>query len=226
MHIHRAALAAALVVAGLGFPAAAAAHGGPHLYQSVIKGIEPPEAGRGVEVRMIDFDSQVEVINRSGKTVTVAGYEGEPYARIVSSGPVYLNARSPSMAPSNDRLGKTRPTGNEDAAAPPNWIKVGEGGRFRWFDRRTQFRKTGLPAAVTDETRRTLVWSWQIPIRVGRSPAEIRGDLIWLGRRPFPTGIFLVILFSTAACGLFGAWALKRMREQDQDAEPDEGGPA
>ncbi|MCO5316579.1 MAG: hypothetical protein M9938_10550 [Solirubrobacterales bacterium] len=211
---------AALLVAGLVLPATAMAHGGPHLYESVVMGVEPPIPG--VEVRMIDFDSQVELTNRSGRTVVVEGYEGEPYARIESGGKVYLNARSPSMAPSNDRLGRTRPTGAEDPDAAPNWILVGSGGRFRWFDRRTQYRRKGLPEAVSDETARTRVWRWQIPLTIGQSPAVVEGELFWLGRRQFPTGVFLVILFSTAGCGLFGAWALRRMREAPDPEEPDD----
>lgn len=209
----RATLAVALAVAGLALPAGAGAHGGPHLYISVIQGIEPPETGRGIEVRMIDYDSQIEVENRSGETVTVIGYQGEPYARIESRGSVYLNARSPSLAPSNDRLGRTPPTGEEDATAPPNWIRVGDDGTFRWFDRRSHYRRRGLPPAVTDETKRTLLWSYRIPIRVGETPAAIRGDLYWLGRRKFPTGVLIVILLSTAGCALFGLWAIRRMRE-------------
>lgn len=218
---------AALLLAGPVLPRGAAAHGGPHLYETVITGIQPPAAGRGIEVRIIDFDSQVELTNRSGRTVVIEGYEHEPYARIESAGPVFINARSPSMAPSNDRLGKTPPTGHEDASAPPNWIRVGSDGTFRWFDRRVHYRKKGLPAAVTDETRRTLVWKWQIPFTAGRSPAVINGDLFWLGRRKFPTGVFLFILFSTAGCGLFGAWAIRRSR-QDDEAAPSSGpdGPA
>lgn len=202
------------MLGALVFPAGAAAHGEPHLYESVITGIQPAGAAAGVTARIIDFDSQVELTNRSGKTVLVEGYEGEPYARIESGGAVFLNARSPSMAPSNDRLGRTPPTGNEDADAPPNWIRVGNEGKFAWFDRRAHYRRKGLPEVVTDEAVRTLVWSWSIPITVGHRPAAVEGDLYWLGRRPFPTGVFLVILLLTAAGGLFGAWAIRRVREE------------
>lgn len=210
----------ALFIAALCWPAGAGAHGEPHLYESIVQGIQPPTAAAGIEVRMIDFDSQVELTNRSDETVIVEGYEGEPYLRIDANGSVFLNAKSPSMAPSNDRMGKTEPTGDEDAKATPNWIRVAHDGSFRWFDRRTQYRKAGVPKVVTDEAARTLVWRWQIPMSVGDQAATINGELFWLGRRPFPTGVLLVILLATAGCGLFGAWALRRMREESED--PDE----
>lgn len=202
------------------FPGGASAHGEAHLYQSVIRGIEPAGPASGVTARIIDFDSQIELANHSGKTVTVEGYEGEPYARIEPDGAVLLNAHSPSMAPSNDRLGRTPPTGDEDADAPPNWIQVADDGRFAWFDRRIQYRRKGLPEVVNDEAVRTRVRSWSIPITVGHQSVAVKGDLYWLGRRPFPTGVFLAILLLTAAGGLFGAWAIRRMREEDGETGP------
>lgn len=53
----------------------------------------------------------------------------------------------------------------------------------------------------------------------------IEGELYWTGDNGFPTGIFLALLIGTGACGLFGAWALKRMREpDDEEKDPEETG--
>lgn len=207
------------MTAVLALPGEAAAHGEPHLYESVIRGIQPAAAAAGIEVRILDYDSQIKLTNRSGQRVEVEGYEGEPYARLDPDGHVFLNARSPSMAPSNDRLGKTRPTGDEDADARPNWIRVAVDGSFAWFDRRIHYRKKGVPPIVTDEAARTLIRDWEVPITVGGRPAAVEGGLYWLGRRPFPTGLFLFLLFSTAAGALFGAWSIKRMRESGREAD-------
>lgn len=214
------AAATALALGAAAMPGEARGHGEPHLYESVIEGTRPAAAARGVEVRIIDHDSQVKLTNRSGKTVVIEGYEGEPYVRLDRDGRVFLNARSPSMAPSNDRLGRTAPTGREDADARPNWIRVGDGGSFTWFDRRTHYRRKGLPSVVTDESERTLLWRWRIPFTVGKASARVEGSLFWLGRRPFPTGLFLFLLLSTAGGALFGAWAIRRMREATPDEAP------
>jgi len=201
----------------------ALAHGGAHLYESVVAGITPPQLAAGIEVRMIDYDRQMELVNHSGKTVIVEGYWGEPYARLESSGAVYLNAMSPSMAPSNDRMGLTRPNGNEDASAPPHWVQVGDNGEYRWFDRRTQYRKEGMPPAVNNEEQRTRLWSYLIPIRVGDQAAAIKGALYWTGRKPFPTGILIFLLLSTAGCALLGAWTVRRLRRRDEAGDgPDD----
>ncbi len=214
------ALLVALVVLVAGDERRAAAHDGSHAFASVVDGITPSPLGAGIDVRMLDADEQLELVNRSGHTVVVEGYEGEPYARITSDGPVFVNVMSPSMAPSNDRLGRTRPNGNEDASAPPRWVRVGDGGRYRWFDRRTHYRRQGVPSAVTDREERTKLWDYRIPITVGTEAAEIRGTLYWVGIASFPTALFVVMLVATAACLLFGAWVLKRLRSGDEEGTP------
>lgn len=195
--------------------APAQAHDEGHAFESSISGLEPARLGVGIELRMLDHDSQVELTNESGKTVIVMGYEGEPYARLESAGPVFLNVRSPALPLNNDRWGRTAPTGSEDAAAPPRWVQVGDHGKLAWFDRRTQFRGSGTPPTVTDPSSRQKLWSYRIPLLVGAERAEIRGTLYWTGRRPFPIAVFLVLLIATAACALFGAWVLKRLNTAD-----------
>ncbi len=172
---------------------------------------------------MLDHDAQVELTNRSGRRVIIKGYEGEPYARVESDGPVYLNLRSPSRPLSNDRFGLTLPTGQEDATAPPRWSLVGEDGRLAWYDRRAQYRRRGVPAAVDDTAKRTQIRDYRIPLLVGGEPARIEGSLYWTGKKGFPTGPFLALLVVTGLCGLFGGWALKRMRsagDEDPRGEP------
>ena len=193
----------------------AQAHDERHAFESSISSLEPARLGVGIQVRVLDHDSQVELTNASGRTVIVIGYEGEPYARVESAGPVFLNVRSPALPLSNDRWGRTPPTGSEDAAAPPRWVRVGDRGKLSWFDRRAQFRGSGTPARVTDPASRQKLWDYRIPLLVGDERAEIRGTLYWTGRRPFPIAVFLVLLIATAACALFGAWVLKRLNAAD-----------
>ena len=190
----------------------AAAHEGSHFFESVVDGITPSRLAAGIDVRMIDADARLELTNRSGSTVVVRGYAGEPYARIASEGLVEVNVLSPSMAPSNDRLGRTPPSGNEDASAPPRWVRVGDGGRYSWYDRRTHYRGAGTPAAVSDRERRTSLWDYRVPITVGGEDASITGTLYWVGVSSFPTGLFVGMLIATAGCLLFGAWVLTRAR--------------
>ncbi len=194
----------------------ARAHGGSHSFESVVEGIAPAELADGIEVRVLDSDEQLELVNRSGRAVIVEGYDGEPYARVESAGPVYLNVRSPALHVNNDRWGATEPSRAADASAPPEWVQVGDGGRLAWFDRRIQYREQGTPAAVADPSARTKLWSYEVPITVGDRPAAIRGTLYWTGRKPFPTELLVVVLVVTGGGALLGAWMLKRLRRTER----------
>lgn len=207
-----ACLAGALTVAALLAVPTAQAHDSGHDFESIISGVMPVHLGAGIELRVVDYDEQIELVNESGETVIVMGYDGEPYARVESAGSVSLNLRSPALAPNNDRWGRTEPTGSEDAAAPPHWAKVGDSGRLTWFDRRSHYRRSGVPPQVADTAARQKLRDYRIPLKVGDEPAEIRGSLYWAGRRPFPVTAFVALLIGTAGVGLFGAWTLKRLR--------------
>ncbi len=216
----RCAAALALAIVGMTIGArSAVAHDGSHAYESVVEGITPPRLATGIDVRMIDDDEQLEVTNRSGETVTVRGYWDEPYARIESAGPVFINVLSPSMALSHDRLGRTPPNGDEDAAAAPRWVRVGDGGRHRWFDRRTHYREAGTPPAVADRGKRTKLWDYRVPITVGREEAVITGSLFWVGTGSVPTVPLVILLLATAGCLLLGAHVLKGFRKGEDDAD-------
>ncbi len=193
-------------------PAGASAHEGRHAFESVIAGPFPERLATGIDLRVIDWDERVELVNRSGRTVVVHGVAGEPYLRIESRGPVFMNVRSPAAPLNNDRWGRTRPSGREDASAPPAWVRVGEGGRFVWFEHRAQYRPAGVPPQVTDRAEPMRIRDYRIPLTVGGEPAEIRGTLNWVGYRPFPNVAFVTLLLASAAVALFGAVTLGRLR--------------
>jgi hypothetical protein len=167
----------ALILTALLAPGALA-HGGNPDFRSEFRVIAP--AVPGLEVQVLNYDDRLLLINRTGKTVLVRGYEREPYARLRSDGKVEVNRRSPSYYLNEERYGGTPVPQNASPDAPPRWSEVSRTGRFETHDHRIHWMSKGTtPPQVTDEGKRTKVFDWRVPIVVGAQPAALTGTLFW-----------------------------------------------
>ena len=156
----------------------ALAHGGNPDFRSEFRAIAP--AVPGLEVQVLNYDDRLLLINRTGKTVLVRGYDREPYARLRSDGTVEVNRRSPSYYLNEERYGGTPVPETASADKPPQWSEVSRTGRFETHDHRIHWMSKGAtPPQVKDEDKRTKVFDWRIPIEVGAQPAALTGTLFW-----------------------------------------------
>jgi hypothetical protein len=157
----------------------ALAHEGNPDYRSEIEQIEPPVEGLDAEI--LNFDDSVRLENRSGETVLVEGYENEPYARLDADGTVEVNRRSPAYYLNTDRYAEAEVPASADPEATPEWEEVDGSAVFTWHDHRSHYMGTGTPPQVDDESVRTKVFDYGIPIEVGGQRGEIAGTLYWVG---------------------------------------------
>ena len=133
----------------------------------------------GVTIEVLNYDDRLLMINRTGKTVAITGYEREPYARLREDGTVEVNRRSPTHYLNEERYGGTPVPTSADPKAPPQWETVSRTGRFEWHDHRIHWMsKDTVPPQVKDEDKRTKVFDWRVPIRVGSQPAALTGDAL------------------------------------------------
>jgi hypothetical protein len=159
-------------------PRVAAAHGGNEKFRSEFRSIQPQVPGVTVEV--LNYDDRLLMINRTGRTVAISGYEGEPYARLRADGTVEANRRSPTHYLNEERYGGTPVPASADPKAPPRWQTVSRTGRFVWHDHRIHWMsKDAVPPQVKDEDKRTKVFDWRVPIQVGSQRAGLTGALFW-----------------------------------------------
>jgi hypothetical protein len=199
----RRTLAAALAaVAALITATAAYAHAGDPNYESVVRTVSPSIPGFTADV--LNGDDRLEVANRGTSIVTIEGYDSEPYLRLSPDGTVAVNRRSPAYFLNQDRLGGATVPPSADGKAPPSWKVVARTGRYEFHDHRMHWMGTATPEQVSDESARTKIFDWNVPIRTPTGPSAIEGQLFWRGSSGGPpagafAGLALVALLGGAA---------------------------
>lgn len=182
--------------------AAPAAHANP-AYRSVIDAVRPPAPG--LKLQVLGFDQNLQLVNDTGKVVVIRGYDGEPYARLLPDGTVQVNRNSPAAYLNEDRFGTAKPPASAGADAPVAWRTVNRSGRFVWHDHRMHWMSTSTPPAVTDESRRTRVLDYTVPLDVGGRRTTVHGTLWWVGLPGggMPAGaVIALVLLALAAVAL------------------------
>jgi hypothetical protein len=196
--------------------------GGGVGYVSTVGGLQPPVLG--VIANVLGGDDRLQLVNYSGKTIVVRGYDGEPFLRFTSDG-VYENihSRTTYLSRVRDQAGVAVPA-SATVGAAPSWSKATEGSTFVWHDRRIRWTGVELPAvikAAPDETH--LIFRWRVPARVDAQPFAVTG---FLGYRPLPKSpdgtspwlIAAVVGASVLAFGALGVGA-RRMKRQAPASE-------
>lgn len=176
--------------------------GSSYNYRSYITGIAP--AVRGLNVQVLEFADRLQLTNHTGKTVTVYGYEGEPYARVLADGTVEVNTRAPAYYLNQNFYAQVTVPASASAHAPPRWSVLDRTGSFEWHDHRIHWMSPVPPAKVKDRSKRTKIFDWQVPVRVGSQPGAVEGQLFWVPEEGTKTplgaivALILIVLLSLA----------------------------
>lgn len=192
-------------------------HEGNPNFRSEIDSVRPAVPDVGFEV--LDYDADIGLVVRGGHEVTIYGYEGEPYARVLRDGTVQKNQRSPATYLNTDRYAEVPVPESADPLAPPVWKTVDDSGTLRWHDHRMHYMATGTPPQVGDESRRTVVFDYEIPLRIDSEKGAIDGTLYWVG--PADTSKTPFLIAGIAVVVLGGAALLIGRRRRGGDGEGD-----
>jgi len=210
--MRRLACAIAMVAASSLAGPVAPATAGRQDYQSVIEGVTPSVPAIAAHVR--ESDDFIVLRDRGGHEVTVYGYEGEPYARILGNRTVQVNQRSPATY-LDTGFSPTGPVpAKADPGAPPQWKTQSHDGRFAWFDHRTHYLSAGVPPQVSDAGRKTKVFDYEVPLRIDGREGAIHGTLFWIGS-PGPSKSRIVIagVVFLLACAALALVTRRRRRD-------------
>jgi hypothetical protein len=174
-------VAAAALVALCALAPPALAHEGNPNYRSEVRAISPSVDGLNAEI--LNFDDRIELRNTGAETILVEGYRGEPYLRFEPDGTVSVNQRSPATYLNEDRFADVEVPDTADPRATPEWETVARNGRYDWHDHRIHWMSSTPPERVReDESARSKIFDWKLPVTANGSPATISGTLTWLGK--------------------------------------------
>lgn len=210
-----------LVVALCAFAASAGctpavAHEGNPDYESIVRGVTPPIPGFAVEV--LNGDDRLEVRNSGASTVAIDGYNEEPYLRLSPDGTVAVNVRSPAYYLNQDRFTGARVPASANAKSRPQWKVVARTGRYEFHDHRMHWMAKSTPDQVTDESARTKIFDWKVPVHAGATSGEISGQLFWRGSDGGPPAAAFAALAAIVLLGGALVVVVRRRRRRGADA--------
>lgn len=214
----RARIIALTVLVALLAATPALAHEGNPNFLSQIERITP--RAEGVSVEVLNRDDRMLLRNTSGEDVLILGYDDEPYARVLADGTVEVNTDSEAYYLNDDRFANVDVPAGVDGQGEPRWKELGRTGRFEWHDHRFHWMSEGTPPQVTDESVRTKVFDWSVPIEVGGERGAIAGTLFWT---PLPAGgapVGAIIAGAAIVIALSIAVAVVRYRRRSAAERP------
>lgn len=184
--------------------------GSSYEYRSNITGVSPSVPGLSFQV--LEFADRILLTNHTGKTVTIYGYEGEPYARVLANGTVEQNERSPATYLNTNFYAQVSVPSSASASDPPQWKVIDRTGQFEWHDHRIHWMSPVPPAKVKNKSQRTLIFNWQVPIAVGTTKGAIAGQLYWTPESSKAPIAVIVIGVAIAVAGLLFVLFVRRRR--------------
>jgi hypothetical protein len=186
--------------------ASSGAAGDAQYYRSAVARIEPAVSGLSVVTQNA---GSVTLVNRTGKTVTVLGYAGEPYLRVTSDGvDENINSLSASL---NTVAGQTSAPRTPVGSRPTDWHHLTDGSTVTWRDYRTHWASRQRPPVVdADPQHPHQVFEWAMRLRVADEPVLVQGVVRWTGAPRFSrpqilaltAGIVIMLLLALVLIGI------------------------
>jgi hypothetical protein len=156
---------------------AASAHEPGEDFLSTVNSVRPTIAG--LTIHVAERDEALRLANKTGKTIEVRGYEGEPYLRLLPNGVVEINDNSPTRYLNEDRYAQTGVPKSATPKAPPDWRTLSKTGVVEWHDHRIHWMTAEKPPKVRNAELKTKVFDWTVPILVGSEKVTVAGSLFW-----------------------------------------------
>ena len=178
-------------------------------FRSLITSVSPHVPGLSLQI--LQFSDRLRLTDKTGQTVTVLGYQNEPYARLLPDGTVEQNTRSPAVYLNTTFFATATVPASANPNAPPKWSVVDRTGTFEWHDHRIHWLSPALPPQVKDTSKRVKIFNWKVPITVGSTAGGIFGQLVWVPESSgFPVAAIVALVVVIALSALLVLFVRRR----------------
>jgi hypothetical protein len=184
-------------------------------YRTYITSVTPKV--RGLSLEVLEFADRLLLRNNTGKTVTIYGYSGEPYARVQPNGAAEENMRSPAVYLNTNFYADVSVPASANANDPPKWVVVDRAGQFEWHDHRIHYMSPVTPPEVKDKSKRTFIFDWSVPIMVGTQKGAIDGALYWVPESSKASTVAIAVFVVLIALALGFVVFVRRRRAHSDD---------
>ncbi len=169
----------------------------PTNWQTTITSGAHPAVGVSVKV---DADGRLTLTNVSDRTVTVMGYEDEPYLMIGPEG-LFRNRRSPATYLNTTNTASTSVPATADASAAPDWVHLSADRQVAWHDHRTHWMGGSPPPMVAESPRdhHVIYDRWEVPLSVDDHRTQVVGQLTWIPAPSPITPLLVAVAVGVAA---------------------------
>lgn len=193
------AFAGVSLVVIMGAPVAAADPAQPTNYRSTVDAVTP--ATNAITIKVVGGDGFLDLDVKRGHTAAVAGYQGEPWLRVLANGIVQENQSSPATYLNENRYGKAPVPANataEAATTNPRWKTVGRSGSYMWHDHRIHYMTPQVAPRLIPGTNRVAISDradgrWVVAMTVDGRATRVFGELT-LSSAPSPATAWLIAL--------------------------------
>ena len=165
--------------------------------------------------QVLQFADRLLMVNHTHQTVTIYGYDGEPYARVLADGTAEQNTRSPATYLNKSFYGDINVPPQADPKASPRWEVIDRTGQLEWHDHRIHYTSPVVPPQVKDKSKRSLIFDWKIPITVGSQKGDIAGQLFWTPESSKASTTVIVIGVAIVLLGLAFVVVVRMRRRRD-----------
>ena len=180
-------------------------------FRSIITSVTPHVPG--LQLQVLQFSDRLSLVNATHQLITIYGYSGEPYARVLPNGAVQLNERSPALYLNTNFYANVTVPASAQPGDPPQWAAVYRTGTFEWHDHRIHWMSPILPQKVqAHRSTRQLIFDWTVPISVGGRRGAISGELFWTPETSKGGPGAIIALIVVAVAGLVLALWIRRRR--------------